>query len=238
MTDPQPTGLPTLEEAGLTERERDVLDLALQGLPAREIGHRLFVSEATVRSHLASIYGKLGVSGRVELLARYRGFERLMHGDMPLSQPPRSWGRRHLSSRRLRLGILAAVVTVAIAAFFVLRPDLPPRTTLTALEGEIAADQVAELDVVGSSATITRTDGTRQRLGDLTLAQLDGPSGLLQRAVRAGAVIQARADSSLTPDLLINDILPPLAPPLALVALAIWLVRRRLHPGVPSAPSG
>src|SRR5512140_3868972 len=56
----------------LSDREREVLDLALAGLSAREIAERLTLTEATIRSHLARIYAKLGVSGRVELMAKLR----------------------------------------------------------------------------------------------------------------------------------------------------------------------
>lgn len=59
----------------LTPAEQAVLDQALTGVPAREIAERLSLSEATVRSHLSSIYVKLGVSGRVALLAHFRGSE-------------------------------------------------------------------------------------------------------------------------------------------------------------------
>lgn len=59
----------------LTPAEQAVLDQALTGVPARQIAERLSLSEATVRSHLSSIYVKLGVSGRVALLANFRGGE-------------------------------------------------------------------------------------------------------------------------------------------------------------------
>lgn len=61
--------------SALSPAEQAVLDQALTGAPAREIAERLSVSEATVRSHLSSIYVKLGVSGRVALLASFRGTE-------------------------------------------------------------------------------------------------------------------------------------------------------------------
>ena len=57
----------------LTPAEQAVLDQALTGVPARDIAEHLSLSEATVRSHLSSIYVKLGVSGRVALLAHFRG---------------------------------------------------------------------------------------------------------------------------------------------------------------------
>jgi DNA-binding NarL/FixJ family response regulator len=49
----------------LTEREREVLSIAAEGLTAREIADRLGVRERTVTTHLARIYGKLGVSSRL-----------------------------------------------------------------------------------------------------------------------------------------------------------------------------
>jgi DNA-binding NarL/FixJ family response regulator len=41
-----------------------VLKLAGEGLTVRGISARLFISEATTRSHLSGIYHKLGVSSR------------------------------------------------------------------------------------------------------------------------------------------------------------------------------
>jgi DNA-binding NarL/FixJ family response regulator len=49
----------------LTEREREVLSVAAEGLTARQIGERLGVRERTVTTHLARIYGKLGVGNRL-----------------------------------------------------------------------------------------------------------------------------------------------------------------------------
>jgi DNA-binding CsgD family transcriptional regulator len=71
----EPPELMLAKASVLTPAEQSVLDQALTGAPAREIAERLSVSEATVRSHLSSIYVKLGVSGRVALLAHFRGAE-------------------------------------------------------------------------------------------------------------------------------------------------------------------
>lgn len=54
--------------ASLTQRERDVVLLIAEGLKNRQIGERLFISETTVTHHLSSIYSKLGVSDRLELV--------------------------------------------------------------------------------------------------------------------------------------------------------------------------
>lgn len=48
----------------LSARERQVLELVAEGLTNGEIGRRLFIGEATVKTHLLRAYGKLGVSDR------------------------------------------------------------------------------------------------------------------------------------------------------------------------------
>jgi two-component system, NarL family, nitrate/nitrite response regulator NarL len=53
----------------LSKREHGVLELTAQGRSAREIGAELYLSPATVKSHLQSIYSKLGVSDRAAAVA-------------------------------------------------------------------------------------------------------------------------------------------------------------------------
>ena len=53
----------------LTPREAELLSLLTQGLSNRELGRRLFISEATVKTHLAHIYAKLGVDTRAAAIA-------------------------------------------------------------------------------------------------------------------------------------------------------------------------
>lgn len=52
----------------LTAREREIISVACTGLTNRQISERLYVSEATVRHHLSSIFSKLGVANRGELI--------------------------------------------------------------------------------------------------------------------------------------------------------------------------
>lgn len=66
----------------LTTREREVLALVAQGNGNRETAARLFVSEATVKTHLLHIYDKLGVADRAAAVAA--AYER---GDLPFTAP-------------------------------------------------------------------------------------------------------------------------------------------------------
>ena len=53
----------------LSQRELEVLELVAAGSTNREAAARLFISEATIKSHLLNIYGKLGVSDRAAAVA-------------------------------------------------------------------------------------------------------------------------------------------------------------------------
>lgn len=56
------------EAVGLTDRERDVLGLIVEGLTEDGIADRLFISPHTVRSHIKSLYRKLEVHSRAEVV--------------------------------------------------------------------------------------------------------------------------------------------------------------------------
>jgi ATP/maltotriose-dependent transcriptional regulator MalT len=64
-----------VEAESLTERERDVLRLLAAGQSNPEIARALFIEVNTVKTHLKSLYGKLGAHSRVEAagIARERG---------------------------------------------------------------------------------------------------------------------------------------------------------------------
>ena len=62
--DPTPNG-------PLTRREREVARLLARGLRNGEIADALFVTDHTVKTHLAHIYSKLGVQTRTQALARF-----------------------------------------------------------------------------------------------------------------------------------------------------------------------
>jgi DNA-binding NarL/FixJ family response regulator len=56
----------------LTPREIEIVKMVAEGFGNREVGERLFISEGTVKTHLHTIYEKLGLKGRVQLVAYVR----------------------------------------------------------------------------------------------------------------------------------------------------------------------
>ena len=56
----------------LTARETEVLRLMAEGTSSRDIASRLGISYATVRSHIRSVGGKLGVHSKFDSVAKAR----------------------------------------------------------------------------------------------------------------------------------------------------------------------
>lgn len=65
-----------LEAVGLTERERQVIDLIGEGLSNKELAARLHIAVHTVKSHVHNVLEKLALRTRLEVAALTRGVER------------------------------------------------------------------------------------------------------------------------------------------------------------------
>lgn len=91
----------------LTRAEREVLAVLLTGAHNRQIAEQLFVTEATVRTHLTHIYSKLDVDGRAALIATFR-VEAVPQAPMPAPARPR---------RDARMWIVAGIALIVIVGF-------------------------------------------------------------------------------------------------------------------------
>lgn len=59
-----------------TGREREIVDLLMQGMTNRQIAHALGIAEGTVKKHLHHVFGKLGVRSRALLMVEQRSKKR------------------------------------------------------------------------------------------------------------------------------------------------------------------
>jgi DNA-binding NarL/FixJ family response regulator len=67
---PDPQGFAEELPEPLSGRELQVLDLLAEGLSNKLLAHRLNISEHTVKTHVASIFAKLGASSRTEAVSQ------------------------------------------------------------------------------------------------------------------------------------------------------------------------
>ena len=64
------------EEYGITLREREILDLLIQGKSYREIMELLFISMPTVKTHVTKIYSKTSAKSKMDLAGKIQNFNR------------------------------------------------------------------------------------------------------------------------------------------------------------------
>ena len=68
----------------MTDREKQVVELICKGMKNKGIAEKLFITETTVRHHLTSVFNKLEVESRLELVI-YAFKHRLVK--LPTNQP-------------------------------------------------------------------------------------------------------------------------------------------------------
>ncbi len=83
---PRPATYPPGVLAGLTAREREVLELLSEGMSNREIADKLFIAPKTASVHVSNILAKLGASSRTEAAAI--AYRQGPAGDAPAPVPP------------------------------------------------------------------------------------------------------------------------------------------------------
>ena len=69
-------------QRGISNREAEIAQLVTQGLTNQEIARQLYISENTVKKHINSLFRKLGIASRVQLL-------RLLYDRPAVIVPPR-----------------------------------------------------------------------------------------------------------------------------------------------------
>jgi DNA-binding CsgD family transcriptional regulator len=69
-SDPEEVASLTMASFNLTDREVEIAGLVARGRSTREISSALFISEHTVNNHLRSVFEKVGVNSRREMVQR------------------------------------------------------------------------------------------------------------------------------------------------------------------------
>jgi len=159
--------LDTSALSALSAREREILDVALEGYSAREMARRLCLSEATIRSHLSAIYSKLGVRGRVELLARSHesGFSRRSRGTTAPRRTPRS--------KVAMAGGLSVLLLALLIAFVALPTNPAPESNFASVRRLISSDGAVRVEIREGTLMVTDRAGTQHRLEGLPSGQVD-----------------------------------------------------------------
>ena len=88
--------------AALTPREQEVLFHLVQGAGRKEVAERLQLSANTVRTHLQSLMGKLGVHSTLEVVALTRPKMETLPQIRQLRRPPTSTEGRPSGSNRTK----------------------------------------------------------------------------------------------------------------------------------------
>lgn len=166
--------------SSLTPAEERVLKEALRGLSVKELAEELFLTEATIKSHLAHIYSKLGVRGRVDLLAQFaatengeettqstRRYRRIGRGDKEPEPPKTPWVIYGAVPGAIIVVLLLLVLTAWLVELLGVQ-----MTTRTRVEQLMAADAVVELEFSGSALEVATVDGRHLEVAGVTAEEI------------------------------------------------------------------
>ncbi|MES2210512.1 MAG: helix-turn-helix transcriptional regulator [Chloroflexota bacterium] len=144
-----------IDVSRLSPAEHRVLAAALQGGSVREIAAELFLADATVKTHLAHIYDKLGLHGRLELLAHFgavRDARPPVASSAQGSSVPSTKRQTRMPHRTLAV-LLGVGLLVGVAMAF--GSQFQPGSNPADLERLAAAEEIQSLRLDGSTLWIT-----------------------------------------------------------------------------------
>lgn len=170
----------------LSTAERRVAEAALAGGSVRDIAGRLYLSEATVKTHLAHIYAKLGIGGRLELIAAF-GPHTAIEPTALATEP--SSGPKHAKFGHMLWPLTAAsaaLLALAIWAALALSPAANPAD----LERLAADGGVQSMELDGRMLRLAT-----QWSSDLVFRDIR-PEEVHELAVEYGIPLSVRAASS------------------------------------------
>jgi DNA-binding CsgD family transcriptional regulator len=208
-----------LDLSKLSPSERQVFERARSGATAVDIARELSVTEATVRTHLSHIYEKLGVRGRLDLLARLQrsspppAVHSLPHVE-PLDAAPAVPSVSEVGGWRLTL-MSAVGAAVGIAAGFAALPATalaPPAVLLLPL---LAGAPIA--------VVIARRPGGLHFFGTLA-----GACGAILVALAFAPAISCPA-GEFSSECVRPAVTPILLPGLSLMIVGLLLVGRAIR---------
>lgn len=151
--------------ANLTPGERRVLDEALLGLTIHEIAARLFLSEATVKTHLTHAYDKLGVRGRVDLMARLRTDQKSHPAAQSRSTHNKAPGKRgRLPAWILPAGVVAVASLILVVGALVTLADRAQPLTFEELSSLVEQGMITQIRFEGEVIAATAEDGREYEL--------------------------------------------------------------------------
>lgn len=220
--------IPMTELSSLSAGERRVLDQALMGLTVRDIATRLFLTEATVKTHLAHIYDKLGVRGRVDLMARLRDVpERPIVGQERSKADGPAPRRGGFPAWMLPAALLLVASLILVIGAVVGLSNRAERMTSEGLASQLESGVIAEIRSEGARITAVTEDGREYDVSASGRVEV-------RRLAMANDVPYAEAPAAPAPAVMLVLIsVAPYGVALGLIWLA-WIVfrprRRRDHP--------